>query len=79
MDRRRVKTLAVSILALIALYALSLGPACLLIKKGVIPEKIGAFAYHPLIFVVGHVAFVRGPYLAYLHWWTGGRKYPDSD
>ncbi len=79
MDGRHVNTAVVSVLALIVLYALSIGPAVLLMDKGIIPEKT-IFAYDPIIFVAEHVACVSGPLFAYIQLWDPGfPQLPDPD
>lgn len=69
-DGWRVASLALAILGIPALYALSVGPAACLAKHGFIGIPLLHAFYHPLMFVADRVDFIQHPVGAWINLWT---------
>lgn len=68
MNDRPFKTVVTSVLLLVVLYLLSVGPALLLVKKGLLPEKT-ILAYIPIFAIGGQTPYFRDVLIAYGTWW----------
>jgi len=70
MNKYRLRTRVLTVLALIALYVLSIGPAAKLSEMGVVPWEDCVLFYLPLF--AGSACVPGGHKLltTYIHWWS---------
>ena len=69
-DGWRVASLAIALLGIPALYALSIGPAACLAKHGFIGIPFLHAFYRPVMFMADHVQWTQQPIYAWINLWT---------